>query len=225
MKLLLWLASNQIFIYPFLAILIGVLVSIRTLNSEEKWIALTVFIYAITEIISSMLAFHHHNNLWFYNLMLFPQFILVMILLVHNMANKTIRRILFIGGACLLLFHLTNILFLQGIYSFNNFTYIPAAVWMATASNFYLRGQMEQIETAPFEKWLTWFALATLIDNAGSAPILSLLGWSDYLNSPQAMKLLEVTSYLYSFWYFIILIGFIWTRNSLRSGLRFRSSL
>jgi len=217
-----WFLSIEIFMYLCLVVIAWLLVSIWNQDNDGKWVSATVMIYGINDLTSSVMAFNEINNLWLYNLMLFPQFIMVLVILIRKIQNVRIRWVLISGGVILILFHAGNILFLQGLHDFNNFSYIPATTWMATCSFFYLREQMEKIDEAPFDKLLTWFALATLIDIAGSMPILSLLGWTDYIQTSQASKLWVVVQMLYTFWYLLILIGLIWTRTSLRSALRFR---
>ena len=217
-----WFSTVDIFMYVSMVIMLWLLVSIWSQDPDDKWVSATIMIYGINDLTSSVMAFNEFNNLWLYNLVLFPQFIMVMTILIRKIQNTKIRWLLISVGVILILFHVGNILFLQGLHDFNNFSYIPANTWMAASSFFYLREQMEKIDEAPFDKLLTWFALATLIDIAGSMPILSLLGWTDYIHSSQAARLWEVVQLLYTFWYLFILFGLIWTRTSLRSVLRFR---
>jgi len=221
-EFLVWLSAVDSFMYPCLVVMIWFLVSFFKMNSDDRWVAVTVILYGINDIVTSLMAFYKMHNLWFYNLMLFPQFIMVITLLIKNLYSRKLQLVLLTGGALLILFHTINLLFLQGIHDFNNFTYIPAAAWMAVCAFFYLREQMEISEESPFDKLLTWFAFAMLIDQVGSIPILSVLGWTDYIQTQHAAKLWDVVELLYTFWYLLILLGLVWTRSSLRSALRLR---
>ena len=108
--------------------------------------------------------------------------------------------------------HTINLTGYQGLHVFDSFSYIPAMAWMATCAYWYLREQFNNIDEPPFKNFLSWFALAILIDNAGAIPILSVLGWSAYVRTAEALQLLEVVSFLYVLWYAIILTGLLWTR-------------
>ena len=90
---------------------------------------------------------------------------------------------------------------------------------MAACAFFYLREQMELVDKQPFRNLVFWFALATLIDNAGTLPVMAVLGWTDYINTANAGHLWKLVTWLYALWYLIILTGLLWTKTSLRSVL------
>jgi hypothetical protein len=123
------------------------------------------------------------------------------------------------GAGCILIMvaHAMNLSFYQGMEHFANFTYIPASTWMAAYAFFFLRDKMITAEETPFNGLVDWFAIATLIDHAGAIPILSLLGWTNYINSEYSNHLFDLVTLLYMFWYLLILSGLLWTRTSLRS--------
>src|SRR5689334_5568870 len=100
-----WLKVVDSFIYPCLLVQFWLLISFFKMENSDRWVALTVMVYGVNDIVSSLMAYHKMHNLWFYNLMLFPQFILVIAVLTKNLRNKKIQLTLIAGGALLLLFH------------------------------------------------------------------------------------------------------------------------
>ncbi len=221
-EVLQWFLSAETFIYPCLVVFAWLVFVFVRLNANDQWAAVTIIFYCITDLTGSVMAHNSVNNLWFYNLMLFPQFLLITVTLTMNLENRLLRWILLFGFVAIILLHTLNLYFYQGLYEFDSFSYIPAMAWMAVCAFFCLRDQVHDIEFSPFSKFLSWFALAVLIDNAGSMPILSILGWSAYIHTEQAARLMEVVTVLYVLWYMIILSGLIWTRILRRSVSRYQ---
>ena len=140
-------------------------------------------------------------------------------LLVHRLLTSRSQVILPAALVYLLtLMHIVNLLFFQGFHVLANFTYIPAYGWMAVLAFYFLKEQLEDVNMVPFNSLITWFAVATLIDIAGSLPILSVLGWSGFISQEIAFHLYDLVTWLYAFWFFIILTGLLWTKTTLRSA-------
>lgn len=221
-SLLAWFLNADIFIYPCLVVMLLLPFLFVKLQRVERLAAIAIMIYCVTDIVASVLASNKIGNLWFYNLMLFPQFIFVSLVCCIKITGKMLRMILYSGVAFILMLHVINLFWYQGFYKFDSFSYIPAMAWMAACAYFFLREQFNNINIKPFNDFLSWFALATLIDNAGSMPILSVLGWTEYIQTSQAAKLIDVITLLYTLWYLIILTGIIWTRIFPRLASRYQ---
>lgn len=217
--LLTWLKHTGVSVYASAITLVIFLIMFRRLNAGERWVGLVIIIYSFTEIVANFMAVQKIPNLWWYNIMLIPQFMVVITALHNQMNSRKLKRIFSTGCLLISIFHLTNIMLYQGVHNFANFTYVPACGWMAACAFFYLREQMELVEMQPFRNLVFWFAFATLIDNAGTMPVMAVLGWTDYINTTNAGHLWKLVTWLYAFWYLIILTGLLWTKTSLRSVL------
>src|SRR4030095_11252986 len=212
-----WESILNISIYAGLVALIVFLGFYWKLDQGERRVAHAVFLFAGCDIVATVLIFVGKQNLWLYNWVLVPQIILVTFMMVHGMQGKVIKNVLIGGSIILTLLHILNMLAFQGYVNLAYYTYIPCSVWMAVCSFYYLREQLEDVSLVPFNFLLTWFALATLIDNAGSMPILSVLGWSNFISQPIAYHLYAFVTWLYAFWFLIILTGLLWTKTPLKS--------
>lgn len=214
-----WLQHAKVAVYVAMTAAFIFVIFFKRLNGNERWVAAVILLYTSVDLVASVMSFLQLPNHWLYNVMLIPQFILVSVTLHCNMNGSKFKQVFRTGVLLLLILHVVNIMLFQGFSHFANFTYIPACAWMATGCFFYLREQMEQVDKSPFDFLVTWFALATLIDNAGTLPILSVLGWTNYIESSYALHLWDFAKWLYACWYMIIIFGLLWTKTSLRSVL------
>lgn len=187
------------------------------LDKAERWVPLILLTYILTEIAASYFALHGWHNLWIYNVMLIPESALLAIVFSGKLNTGKQRYLLLFLVCALLLIHSSNMLFYQGWNEFNNYTYIPIIVLQAVFSFLYLRSTMMDLNTKPFDHLVSWLAIATLIDAAGSIPILTTLAWHDFLNSGYSDLLSELVMYLFYGWFLIIGAGILWTKTSLRS--------
>ncbi len=217
-----WISILNVSIYAGLLAVVSFLAFYQKLDKNEKWITGVVLLYTGCDLVATWLIFQGKQNLWLYNWALLPQLLVVTFVMVESMKSVTARRIFFGGTLMLASLHFLNLLFFQGYEILANFTYIPAYGWMAVIAFYYLKEQLEDVTVIPFNCMITWFALATLIDNAGSLPILSVLGWSNFITMPVAYHLFDIVTWLYAFWFFILLTGLLWTKTSLRSAFFFR---
>ncbi len=212
-----WLLYSEYFIYVSILVSLVLAFFFRKLPVNERCVAITVFIYTAADIVSSVLAYHKIQNLWFFNIIFFPQFAAITYCFASNMSGEAQKRIVITGWLVLSVLHALNILYFQGFHTFCSFTFIPSCTWMAVSAYLLLRDMLEQQESPPFATFIAWFALATLIDNAGAIPIISILGWNSFIQTDLAYRLWEIVMWLYTFWYLIILFGLLWTRTTLRS--------
>jgi hypothetical protein len=213
-----FLAAIGWFIPAGIITLLTMIYFFRKFDRMERFVILAVFPYLMTDWLTAWSTFNRINNHWMFNVMLLPQFTLVIFCMAFSSSNDRLRKIIFTGWLFLAIFHIANIAWIQDINQFANFSYIPASAWMAISSYLYLRDHIEQIHVRPFDHLVSWFALATLIDNAGAIPIVTLLGWNTFIEMEMAYNLWNVIIILYTFWYLIILFGVIWTRTTLRSA-------
>ncbi len=212
-----WIGYAGLEIYTASIVVPAFIILFGRLDANDRLVAFIIFLYSTTDIVASVMSFHKIPNLRLYNLVLIPQFIAISILINRNLLSSKLKQVFGTGGVLLMIIHVVNISLYQENEVLANFTYIPACAWLAVFSFLYLHEQMEQVNRIPFDNLVSWFALATLIDNTGTIPILSMLGWSDYIHSSYASHLYEIVIYLYGLWYLIILTGLLWTRTSLRS--------
>jgi hypothetical protein len=221
-ELIRWLLTTHLTVQAAILTTLVSFLMLRKLSGTDLFVAVTVWLYAVVEITGAIMSYKDINNLWFYNTMLFPQFLLVSATLNREMKGVRLRQVYNTGGLLLMIAHLVNLLLYQGVHDFANFTFIPACAWMAGGCFFFLREQMELSDDSPFNRLIAWFALATLIDNAGSMPILSILGWTTYIETDYAGHLWDVVVWLFAGWFLLILFGLLWTKTSLRSALSSR---
>jgi hypothetical protein len=212
-----WIINNEISVQLALVMLTGMLVLYRRMTAEDRRVAVVMTTFIAVDIGASLLAYHGHNNYWFYNIALLPQFFSTTVVLVHPLGNRRIRNVLYSGILILPLLHISNLLWGQSLYYFARYTYVPSAVWMAVCAYFFLRERLDREEDTPFNHWIVWFAMGVLIDHAGSIPIISVLGWTTFLEQPFAEKLYTTVTWIYAAWYFMIFTGLLWTKTSLRS--------
>jgi hypothetical protein len=190
---------------------------LRGMNSKEKFIAFTIILYSVVEITAYIMAQFQIYNQWLYSLSLLPQLVLVVGILTHNLQNKLLKKTLVAVGILILISHVINMIAGQGYGVLCTYTYIPACVLMALCAFCYLREQFEHAVNSPFESLPTWFALALLIDNAGTIPILATLSWPELYTTRSLMFLWNIVKYLYISWFLINITGLLWTKTSLKS--------
>jgi hypothetical protein len=192
------------------------------LTGQERLVGIILLFYALSDIIAAMIGMHGFNNLWFYNLMLIPQFILVVYCLTKEFSNVQLKINLRWICVLILILHVLDIFFIQGFHELCDTTYILAGAFMAVTAYFYLQEQFEYSETPPFLKFITWFAFATLIDYAGTMPIAASLSWPGLYSESTTYFLLDFNQGVYISWFLINITGLLWTKTTLRSVLRLR---
>jgi len=212
-----WFLDSGISLQCGLLALAGMMVFIKSYSREDFLVAVLLLLYVAVDVAASVLAYLNMNNIWLYNITLFPEFIFTMLLLTRSMSFVGIKKWLNTGMIIISLLHVVNVQWGQGLHAFASFTYLPATALLAVAAYFYLKERLEETDSIPFTNWITWFAMALLIDHVGSLPILTVLGWSDFITQPFANKLYAIVTWLYAFWYLIIFTGLLWTRTSIRS--------
>lgn len=212
------LLQLEVSIYVAFLALIIFIIFYEKIPAKEKAAALVIFTYSLTEISAGYLMFNKQHNIWLYNIMLIPQIISISYALLSNMKPGMTVKILFSGVMLLIFAHIVNIIYFQGVNQFANFTFIPSYTWLAVIAYYFLREVLEVIEKKPFDSLITWLAIATLIDNAASMPILTVIGWSEFITNNELLKLISIITWMYAFWYLIIIFGLLWTRTSLKSA-------
>ena len=219
---LLWLMNAELSVYLAIVVFLTTLVLYRRFDIHERKIGMLLVLFFTIDIVGSLMAFMNFPNLIFYNLMLFPQVLMMRIVLVNHISDPKFRRYLNITCYSIVLLHTINLLFIQDPSGLATFTFIPGYAWIAAASFFSLKSQLENIDIVPFHYLITWFSLATLIDFACSIPILSVLGWSNFLSQPYVNHLYDFNAWLYMLWYAIILTGILCTKTMFKSVLFYR---
>ncbi|MBP9083695.1 MAG: hypothetical protein KBH11_11515 [Bacteroidia bacterium] len=219
---LLWLKNAELSVYLAIIVLFTILPLYRRFDIQERKIASLLVLFFIIDIISSIMACMNYENLIFYNLMLFPQLLMMRLVLVNHLSSSEFRRYLNITCYAIILLHAINLALFQDPSGLATYTFIPGYAWIAVASFFSLKSQLENIDIVPFHYLITWFSLATLIDFACSIPILSVLGWSNFLSQPYLNHLYDFNAWLYMLWYTIILTGILCTKTMLKSVLFYR---
>lgn len=219
---LLWLKNAELSVYLAIIVFLTTVVLYRRFDILERKIAALLVLFFIIDIIGSIMAFMNYPNLIFYNLMLFPQLLMMRIVLVNHISDSKFRHYLSISCFAIMFLHAVNLSFIQDPYSLATFTFIPGYAWIAAASFFSLKSQLENIDIVPFHYLITWFSLATLIDFSCSIPILSVLGWSNFLSQPYLIHLYDFNAWLYMLWYTIILTGILCTKTMFKSVLFYR---
>jgi len=189
----------------------------RKLNNKNRWIVGVIGIYALVDFVAAVMATHAVYNQWLYSVMLIPQLLLVTYTLVNGMKNIKSKRVMMGVSILISLAHIVNMFFFQGYDSLCSLTYIPAVTWMSVCSFIYLREQINDHDSIPFNSLLSWFALATLIDHAATMPILTSLSWPSFANSKFAYDLWNIVQLFYISWFLINVIGLLWTQTTLRS--------
>ncbi len=219
---LLWLKNAELSVYLAIIVFITTVALYRRFDTLERKIAALLVMFFIIDIIGSIMAFMNYENLIFYNLMLFPQLLMMRIVLVNHISYSKFRHYLNISCYAIMFLHAINLSFIQDPSDLATFTFIPGYAWIAAASFFSLKFQLENIDIVPFHYLITWFSLATLIDFACSIPILSVLGWSNFLSQPYLIHLYDFNAWLYMLWYTIILTGLLCTKTMFKSVLFYR---
>lgn len=193
----------------------------RRMETKNRWVTIVIMVYTLGELVALVMAGKKIHNQWFYGLMLVPQLILVTSTLKNGMMNRTTKMVMMGGSIVLSLAHLINMRWFEGADSMCLVTYIPAVTWLAVCSFLYLREQINNHDAIPFNSLLSWFALATLIDNAATMPILTSLSWPSFANSKFAYDLFDIVQMFYIGWFLLNVTGLLWTQTSLK--LRFSS--
>src|SRR5688572_593298 len=93
-----WFLYVDVFIYLCMIIMVWLLISAPNQDRDDRWLSATIILYGINDVITSVMAYNDMNNLWLYNLVLFPQFILVLTILIRKIRNATISTVLTGGG-------------------------------------------------------------------------------------------------------------------------------
>ncbi|HMT28666.1 MAG TPA: hypothetical protein PKD91_05235 [Bacteroidia bacterium] len=189
----------------------------KKLRNKDRWIVGVIVIYAVGDLIGAVMASNTIPNQWVYSMMLIPQLLLVTYTLVNGMKNRKSKQIMMGGSFTLALAHIINMSWFEGYDSFCALTYIPAVTWMAVCSFMYLREQINNYDSIPFDSLLSWFALATLIDHTATMPILTSLSWPAFANSKYGYDLWDIANLFYMSWFFINVTGLLWTQTSLKS--------
>ena len=101
-----WMQHTGVSVYAGALALVMFLILFRRLNAGERWVGLVIIIYSCTEIVANFMAVQKIPNLWWYNIMLIPQFMVVIAALHNQMISKKLKRIFSTGCLMLSIFHL-----------------------------------------------------------------------------------------------------------------------
>ena len=196
----------------------------KILTGKNRIVAWIVLVYMLTSIVSAQIGMFGLYSTWIYNLiyMVFAYMIWLVFEIKSN--EKKISKRLFKLLALIVILHLVNIIFFQGIIYLATATVILIQLFNTVTAYFYLKYRLENFDEPVLSHILNWFAFAVIIDNVVSIPTTAVYSKEmfEILGQEQFTILNEVQSFFYAGWFVIIGIGILWNTTSLSS--RFSSS-
>lgn len=153
------------------------------------------------------------NNLWLYNIYLFPQYMFYIYFFNETLKLKSIKSYVTIIAVLFGLLSLSNLLFVQRLFSIDYFTIIAANLIMIFFSILYfiLLMKAETVVKLSVQP-LLWISIGTFIFHLGSLPCFILYNSIFSENMAVASSLFRIIVSLNFIMYFFYAIAFICTK-------------
>ena len=125
----------------------------------------------------------NNSNNWIFNLLNTFQFIFYACIYYHLLLQNKARKYIAASCAVLALAIVVNIAFLQGISTFNSYTFIAGCACTVYWSYFYLMQQVESMETTGFTNDpFFWISIGLMIFHAGEFFLMSFFQYFSAIN-------------------------------------------
>ena len=167
------------------------------------------FIFLVADIVAWALTELKILNIGYYNVVMVLQGTLVFGVLVSKLHSGWWKAGIYILGLISLIFYFFNLFKLQGVNTFNNYSYIIFGFTIAVCSFLLLQQMFSDISIPVFSSNWLWFSLANLVLYTASIPIWTIY---DHLvsNIVQIKALFAINTTVFIFWYILITIGLSW---------------
>lgn len=163
------------------------------------------------DLIAFIIGVYYKNNQWFYNIAVLLETSLLFYIYFELFNSSFVKRTIKYAYPGFLFFFLINYFFIQGMYVFNNYTFVPSYAFLALLAFKHLQQCVDQLTENPFSNFFFWFSMANLLDFTVSAPLLGILSWFAYENETIARSLYLINDIVYVMWFTILSIGIVWT--------------
>ena len=186
---------------------------IRTqLPLASQRITLAVFLFFIVDLIGFLLQEIKINNVPYYNILMMVQSGFILKMSWNNISNRIHQTVIWALLLLTLVFCIINITSWQGLYEFNNHSYLAICFKCGVTSYLLLHELFSHPEIPPFKNPWCWFALANMILYIGGIPV-----WTIYILIPAGATLLyglfSIITALFIIWYLLLITGIIWTQK------------
>jgi hypothetical protein len=179
---------------------------------------LLFFVLAIELMAISWKYYHHYigaghratSNLWLYNSLLVPQYLLYMAVYYHVLRSARIKKIILIAGVLLILTGIINPLFFQSIHSVNSVTLVMAsAIIIFLTVTWFEQLRREEEQTPLITNPMAWISLGAFIFHAAFLPYIIGLNYLSNVNISLAIALFYVFLILNCVMYTLYSISFL----------------
>jgi hypothetical protein len=190
----------------------SVIVWWNRLSRIETWAGLVVLANCSFDIVSRTLTYGKHTSDWLYN---FGMLIEVSLLtyIFYETLNSKARKIIKVVYLLFIVGYVINLWFFQGFNMYNNYTFIPAQVFIAILAFRYLGQTMETLTQSPLHIFLVWFSAAIMIDYTATLPIGSAIRWLSTKPPEAADKLYDSNTVIFIIRCTVIIVGLLWTKK------------
>jgi len=190
------------------AFIIGCL-AFKYLTKVEKGIILILGLNVICDLITSFLAEKNQNTHVYYSILTLAEGLIVIFMYLKSLNSKFLIFSLALVIPSLLLFGIYNILFIQGLWTLNTYTFAPLGLMIMVFSYIMIR---KFIGTHAFSinNLMLWFAVACFIYYGIGVLNICLFIWAQHNMIAYAAYLLNFNNVLYSIYSFLLIIGFIY---------------
>lgn len=190
----------------------GICIATNSRTSTHKHIYFMVLLFFLTDVAGYVMNLYDINNVPFYNVMMLVQSGFILKLTRDQISVPGHRTIFNYAAVITLIFYSCNLCFMQGIHQLNNYSFLTFSLAIAVTSYLLLLELFSNPEIPPFRNPWGWFAIANMIQYAGSIPV-----WTIYILIPSEVtliyKMFSIVTALFIVWYFLLTTGLIWTQK------------
>jgi hypothetical protein len=193
------------------------IVKFKSLDKPLRLLSLYLIITSVKELACSYLAFKHANNLFLYNSFGIIEYVLLPLMFQHKLANGKLKNSIkyIIGGVFLV--YLINIIFIQGLYTFNSYTIIFGRIGLIFITLTFFFELLQKVETTSlYREPMLWISTGILFYSVGSFLIHGLYDLQLHFSQDLSIKIWAINSVLNLMLNILYSIAFLCLPKSLK---------
>jgi hypothetical protein len=199
---------NWSFFAGILCLLVGGVALVRRKCSKnDQLIYIYVLLCELVDLVATLIS--PRPNTWLYNACSVIEFSFLMYIysrVIYSVAfQKSWKYILSVYVALCI----GNIAFVQGVNVFNSVTFLIGLLIVITIAYWHIIETVRTDESISDKPFL-WFSIANFIYYTSSSAALGTAAWFTEKGDKIGRSVLNINTLLYSLWYLIITLAFLW---------------
>ncbi len=193
-----------------ITILISSLISVYNFNKLEKHLKAFSIFLLITLAVECVGYFLLKTNVWLFNIFTALEFVFYLLLFRHTLTSISQKKIIIFFIASTILASLGNMLFFQGLFKFNNYSYSYGCMLICICVIMYLLQLLHHSNPQPLTHIpMFWISTGLLIFYACNFFYMGLLNYLISVSMEIAKELFMIISVLNIVMYSLFSVGII----------------